>query len=417
LAEAELRLALADDPDDSFAHALLALCLAHRKQFDPATAEAEQAVACGPDRPFAHYALATVRYHRNHYPEAEAAVREAIRLSPADPDYHSLLAAIRMEQQDWAGALAAADAGLEHDPEHAGCTNLRAMALVKLGRRAEAGAAIAGALERDPDDAFTHANKGWALLHDGEPTKALDHFREALRLDPELEFARAGMIEALKARYWVYRQVLRYFLWIGRLSPQARWGVVIGLLVLQRVVVAVGEQNPGLRPVLQPVLVAYLVFVVTTWTAGPLSNLFLRLNRFGRLALSADERAGANWVGVCAAAAVAGGVYGLVVPFPHDVLGERAALMFLILLLPLSGVFACERGWPRRVMAVYTAGMFAAGVTGLALLASGFYIGDDDPEVALDRVRVGLAVLRANLWAGFLSGFVANALMAVRPRV
>ena len=44
LAENELRQALGSDPDDSFAHALLALCLAKRKQFKEATTEAEQAV-------------------------------------------------------------------------------------------------------------------------------------------------------------------------------------------------------------------------------------------------------------------------------------------------------------------------------------------------------------------------------------
>ncbi|MDB5311521.1 MAG: tetratricopeptide repeat protein [Gemmataceae bacterium] len=46
---------------------------------------------------------------------------------------------------------------------------------------------------------------GWALLHARQPAEALTHFREALRLDPTNEWARDGLIEALKARYWVYR--------------------------------------------------------------------------------------------------------------------------------------------------------------------------------------------------------------------
>ena len=62
LAEAELRQALAHDPQDAYAHALLALCLAAREKFDAAIAEARQAIHLAPDFPFAHYAHARVLY-------------------------------------------------------------------------------------------------------------------------------------------------------------------------------------------------------------------------------------------------------------------------------------------------------------------------------------------------------------------
>jgi len=417
LAEKELRPALAADPDDAPAHALLALCLVNQKKLDPATEEAERAVACGPGLPATHFALATVRYFRRHYPEAGAAVAEALRLDPAEPDYYALLAMIRGEAEDWRGALAAADGGLEHDPEHAGCVNLRAMALVKLGRRDDAGAAIEGALARDPDDAFTHANRGWAYLHEGDPKNALDHFREALRLDPELEYARGGMIEAMKARYWVYRQILGYFLWMSRLSPRARWGVILGLVAGQQVLARAGEANPGLAPFVEPILIAYLGFAVTTWTAIPLSNFFLRLNRFGRLALSRDQRVASNWVAGCLTVALAGLTFWALGPREYDFVGFPTAMTFLIMVLPLSATFGCAPGWPRRVMGVYTAGMFVAGVAGLGLIVSALAVADTAYPVAVERIRNGFDVLKVHLWAGFLSGFVANALMRVRPRL
>ena len=43
LAEAELRQSLASEPQDAYAHALLALCLSKRESFQEATDEARQA--------------------------------------------------------------------------------------------------------------------------------------------------------------------------------------------------------------------------------------------------------------------------------------------------------------------------------------------------------------------------------------
>ncbi len=175
LAETELRQALASDPDDAYAHALLALCLAEREKFEDSTHEARQAIQLGPDSPFAHYAHARVLYDRNHHQEARAAIAEAIRLDPEDADYYSLLAGIHFDEKRWPEALNAAEQGLQFDPEHTGCTNLRAMAMVKLGRKAEAGATIDAALAKNPDNALTHANQGWTLREQGEPRKALEH--------------------------------------------------------------------------------------------------------------------------------------------------------------------------------------------------------------------------------------------------
>jgi tetratricopeptide (TPR) repeat protein len=290
LAAAELHLALADAPNDPEVFALFAECLTGQKKYAEAAEMAGKAVAAAPDQPIGHAALALVQFRRHRYAEAEAAADEAVALDPTNPGHHALKAAVRAEREDWTGALIAADRGLEHDPEHAWCGNLRAWALIHLKKGPQAGATLDAALARDPEDAFTHANRGWGYLHDGDPKKAAVHFREALRLDPDLELARVGMIEALKARYRLYRWVLGYFLWMSRFSPQVRWGIVLGLLVVQQVIAGVSRSNPALEPYLFPLLVGYATFALTTWTAAPLSNLFLRLNRFGRHALSPDQR-------------------------------------------------------------------------------------------------------------------------------
>ena len=416
LAESEARRALADDPDNAVAHALLSQCLLNLDNYPEAADEAGRAIAADPALPFAHFAAAAVAAARNRYPEAEAAATEAIRLDPTNAQNYSLLAAIRAEQEQWVGALRAADAGLEHDPEHAGCTNVRAMALTRLGRKAEAAATLDGALARDPDNAFAHANRGWALLHERKPKDALHHFREALRLDPDLDYARAGIIEAIKARYWVYRQVLGYFLWLSRLSPQARWGVVIGLLVLQQVIAGTARANPDLEPYLFPVLVGYLAFVLTTWVAVPLSNLFLRLNRFGRLALSPDQTAGANLVGGALVVTVACLVYAVAADAPFDAPGWFGALGFALLMMPLSVVYAVSPGWPRRAMAAYTAGMAGLVAVSLGRMGYGLQLAVADDPAAVAWFGSGLGLTRYFGWAGLASGFLANWLSGVRPR-
>jgi tetratricopeptide (TPR) repeat protein len=211
LAEEQIRQALVHTPNDSHAHGMLAYCLCQRQQLKEALAEARMAVHLGPDQSHAHYIHAHVLDRMDNLKEAEASVRQAIAINPTEAAYHGKLAGLKLQQRQWQEALEASEAGLEHDAEHVLCNNLRAQALVKLGRRAEAGLTMDAVLARDPDNAYTHANQGWAMLERGDHRKAMEHFREALRLEPTMEWARAGIVEALKARNVVYRVMLKYF--------------------------------------------------------------------------------------------------------------------------------------------------------------------------------------------------------------
>jgi tetratricopeptide (TPR) repeat protein len=394
LAERELRLALAGAPDDPYPHALLALCLCERQQYVEATEEARTAIRLDPDLPRSHHILARILLERHRPDEALPAIREALRLAPDRPDHYALLAAICLELRDWQGALAAAEKGLQADAEHAACTNLRAMALMRLGRRDEAGATLAGTLARDPEDAWSHANQGWVFLHGGERHKALEHFREALRLQPGLDYARAGMVEALKSKNILYALMLRYFLFMARLSHRAQWAIVVGAYIVYRLLGEWADKDPQVKPWVTPLLVGYVVFAVLTWIAGPVFNLLLRLDRFGRHALSPDQVSASNWVGAVLGLALLSLVVWLVT---QDLLALLGAFYFGFLLLPLSAVFNCQRGWPRRTMALYTLGLAAVGLS----------------VVPLSYVPGSLAVLALQAFGlgSLLSGFVANFLM------
>ena len=405
----ELRQSLSADPHEPYAHALLGLCLAKREKFQEATEEAEQAIHLSPDFSFAHYALASILRERHRNEEALVAINEALRLDSSDADYFAMLSNIHVDEKRWREALEAAERGLQLDSENIACTNLRAIALVKLGRKAEAGATIDAALSKNPDNAITHANQGWTLLERGEPKRALEHFREALRLDPQNEWARHGIVEALKARNIVYAVMLKYFFWMSRFRGRTQWVIILGGYFGNRMLGVVAAAQPSLAPWILPLRILYVVFALMTWIADPLFNLLLRLNRFGRLALSRQQVVAANYLGTCiflALVGLAGWVaFGTVGPWPF------AAAVFGCLAVPVSGVFKCASGWPRNTMAIYCAALAIIGVLSLVCFtAVEWHPGkraSDDAAWAL----FGMFLLGA-----IGSTWLANILISQRPR-
>jgi Flp pilus assembly protein TadD len=343
--------------------------------------------------PFTHYAAGIVFQERNRFGEAEAAAREAIRLDPEDADYWSLLAQCLFSQQKWKDALEAADAGLKFNPEHSSCINLRAMALVKLGDKAGAAATIEQDLRRNPHNALSHANQGWTLLHQNDPKKALEHFREALRLNPNNEWARDGMIQALKAHHLIYRMMLRYYLWMSRFTRKGQWGLIIGFWVGMQVLRAVEQQYPGLAPFIYPVMAAYVVFVFAGWLADPIFSLSLMFSRFGRYLLSRTQQVGCVVVG--------GLLLGALVMVPVGYFEDMpiiflAGLFMGLLTLPTSAAYKARERMQLVMMTVYT-----AACAGAAVVAMGLLLADNES---------GLGVLQGVAWGCVLSSLASNVL-------
>ncbi|MGC3970265.1 MAG: tetratricopeptide repeat protein [Pirellulales bacterium] len=393
-AERRLREVLLSDPQNASAHVLLSTCLLERKAYDEATNEAETAVGLQPDAPQTHFAMARVWHARRYADRAMQALEQAIRLDPHDADFHAFRAALLFEQSRWQDALAAAEAALAIEPEHVGANNFRAMALVKLGRRSEAGQTIDAALARDPEDAFSHANKGWALLEAHKPKEALGHFREALRLEPNLEYARVGIIEALKARNPLYGFFLRYALWMAKLPPRWQFGVILGAFLGNRLLRGVARENPALEPYLMPIFVAYGVFAIWTWLARPIFNLLLRLHPLGKHALSPEEKTETNWIGgllgaalLCAAASFFIDESGVLIV---------AAMMLGALALPAYLYFQASPGWPRKIL------LGAIAVMGWALAAVLMAVWNDDVLASTIHTQTFLFTWLATVWGGQL---------------
>lgn len=388
MAEREYRMALAQDPHDADAHALLALVLAEREdRRAEALEEAHAAIGLAPDDPFPHYAEARVHLEAERWDEARRAAEHAIEIDPDDADYYTLLAAAHGGRRRWKEMLEAADEALSIDPGHSGATNLRAHALVHLDRRDEAGRTLQGALARNPDDSHTHANQGWARLHAGDRTGALTHFREALRLDPESEWAREGLAEAMKAKSPIYAAMLRYFLWMNRLEPRTRWMVILGGYFGYRVVRSVSANNPQLAPWLLPLIIAYAAFVLLSWTAPQIFNAVLLASKEGRYVLLPEQRrsGGLMAAGIGAVAALL--ALALLAGLEWAWLG---VILFAVLLIPLGATFNGPRGRPTRVMGILTPSLYAVATAAMVLDATG----RDDLATTLSTVvLVGVVII------------------------
>lgn len=277
LAEKELRLALSLDPDYASAHALLAMCLSEKKQHSEAIQAIGKAIALSPDYAGFHYIYAGILREQRKLDAAKDAILEALRLDPEDADFYARLACIQYDQTKYAEALKSTEQGLRIDAEHVWSMNMRLLTLLELGQIADAEAEVNSTLAIAPEHPFPHTVKGWVLLHQTRIPEAMHSFREALRIQPDQEWARLGLLEALKARNWLYRLILRIDLWRSRLTTAQR-AVFVALLII-----------PQTRAL-------FLLLLLFIGLAKYLFTFLLWFDPYGRLALNQKEIAQNKWV-------------------------------------------------------------------------------------------------------------------------
>lgn len=409
-AEEEFRGCIAEVPEFGLAYTHLALCLVEQGKFREAQQFAKEGIALDGASSFAHYALAVVMIRSHRFAEARQALDEAIRLNPRQPAYFGALAHLHFENHHWSDALAAADAGLELDPENDQCTNYRAMAQRQLGRHGDAVATIEAALARNPENAITHCNQGWQSLEAGKADDALRYFSESLRLDPTSNMARAGLVEAFKAKNPLYRPLLWFLLWSNKLSHGAQWAVMIGSFFVLKSVREASESSPQLEPYLSVVILLLVIAIQLTWIGEPLFNLMLFLHRRSRQALSGDQTAGAILVGSLVGTALILYVASLAL---GNVWLRLGALAVAALIIPASTIFRCVRGWPRNVMIADV--LVLAAIAGFLAIATIIY--HDTPAheapgmVAAIKTGINLFVQGA-----IFSQILAIFMMRSRPR-
>ena len=334
-AESILGSLFANDPANPAVLHLLCELKLEQDKFHEALQLANNAIVLNPADADGFYLRARVHLQLDYYDESEKDLEQAIAFDPYDANYFGLLAMIKTDRKQFSEALEYADKGLEVDPENMLSLNARSTALIKLGRKHESFTTIEGALRNDPSNAYTHANYGWGLLEKGEHKKALEHFTEALREQPNLEVARGGMIEALKARYAVYRIFLKYSFWMGNLQQKYQWGFIIGLYVISKILRTVAAKYPAWEPFVLPVVIGIALFAFSTWIFTPLSNLFLRFNKFGKHLLEKPDIISSNLVAVSVLVAL---VSVLMYFITDESVYSAAAIFGLSMMIPLGVV-------------------------------------------------------------------------------
>ncbi len=356
----EVEQALAFDPENAEALQYLALVRYNTNDHKGGLKAAEQLLGKRPDDPTAHYLASINLVELKKLPEAEAHIQEALSQDADDPDYYAVLARIHIQKKDFQTALRFVEIGLESEPEHLECLNYRTLCLTKLGRKEETHFAVLETLAAAPDNAYTHTNVGWSKLELGDHQGAKQHFAEALRLDPSYEYARDGMLEALKAKNFFYRYFLYYVFWLSKKTEKHQWTFIIGIYFGTQIIGRYREEYPFLTPVFY-VLVA---FALLSWITEPFFNLILRFDSVARHALNDDERNASTVVGVGILAAITALTVSFLRP-EQESYWVVVAMYFALSMIPASRYFMTERAGLRKKVGIYALALIAVG--GLAL--------------------------------------------------
>lgn len=344
---------LAIEPNNIQCLMMLAEIKIENDDLNAALAIINDAIGIEPDHDGLYYSKSRMLFNKGKTEEALQCIQEAIILDPYDADHYALQGFILNAMKSYSSALDSANEALSIDSSHILGLNVRSTALLKLNRKEDSFSTIEEALNQDPNNANTHANYGWGLLEKGNPEKALEHFRESLKNNPNLEYAQAGMGEALKAKYAVYRWFLRYSFWMQNLTSKNQWVFIIGFYLVSKGLRVLANTYEVLSTYLTPIIILLAIFAFSTWVMLPLSNLLFRLNPYGKHLLTATERKSANFVGISVLILL----IGLVTMFVNVDLGSAIAVFGFTMMVPFSKMFSS----PRLFFMTYAIGMAVLG--------------------------------------------------------
>ncbi|MFK8184442.1 MAG: tetratricopeptide repeat protein [Phormidesmis sp.] len=277
LAIEEALALLAASPNSDLAYNILSFSQVRQQQCPEAIRSAKQEIALAPNDSFHHYRLADALFLSEQYEAASKAITTAFQLNPQEPSYYALASAIYHDWGQLPSALDFAKQGLKIDPDHAGCLRVYIMGLADTEQWDVAEKAVARSLQLFPDLAFSHAAHGWLSVHQGKNAPAKESFKAALQLDPNSDWARRGMLEAIKSQNLFYRIILQYELWqrkFQRSKPGLFWAFWLAI--------------PQLRAV-------YWLIVGITILIRYLFDIALRFHPYGCLLFTQKEK----WLNNC----------------------------------------------------------------------------------------------------------------------
>lgn len=349
---------------------MMALAKIGKSNFSQAEELCRMLISRQPDEALPHYLLALIREHNRDFAAAHQHVDEAIRLEPSNPEFFAYKANLYLQRQEYNRALEYADTGLRLDAENIQALNARASALIGLNRKDEAFMTINKSLETDPENADTHANMGWSLLHLGKSDEALEHFKTSLQLEPSSQFAKNGLLEAMKARFPVYRYFLMAMLYLGKMGSKNKWAWIIGGYILYRVLLRTAKQFEAVKPFLTPLIIVLALFFISSWIFSPLMNLYLLTNKYGRYSLEPGQKESARFVGI----ALAAGLIFLLFYFITEIDSLfPSAVLALALMIPLGSMNNADTTQGLKKLRYSAAGLTVLAVSCILLALSGSF--------------------------------------------
>lgn len=357
-----IEVLLTQNSDQPFLLSLLAEIHLQQDEPEQAAGVIDHSISLAPEAAYLYYIKSRICICLGQYDEAEKQIAQAISLDVRDAHFHAFHAQIKLLRKQYQEALELADRALEADAENLLALNIRSSALIKLNKKEEAFITIEGALREDPNNAYTHTNYGWGLLEKGNHKKALEHFKEALQNDPAQDMARMGMLEAIKAANPLYRLFLKYSFFMSNLTAKYQWGVIIIFYLITRTLRTIAQKNETLQPYLTPIVILLTVIAFSTWVIAPISNLFLRFNRYGRLLLDQNEKRNSSLVALSLVVSFIGLI-------SYFLLGDDRFLSIaafgFAMMLPLGILFS--GGKNQKTLQIYTLAMTTAGVSAIIL--------------------------------------------------
>jgi tetratricopeptide (TPR) repeat protein len=298
-AEDLLNQALTQDPNNIYClHLLAEVNLA---QDDPKKAKhfIDIAIGLAPHMDALFATKAKVMLNVEKYDDAEELLKQAIQLNAQEASYYAMLAHISLSRKRYKESEQLAEKALSLDPANLLALNVKSTAQLKQNKKRESEETLKGALGENPEDSYTHANYGWNKLEMGDHKAALEHFKESLRYNPNNSYAQAGMMQALQARYFVYRWFLKYQFWLGNMGAKYQWYFIIGFYLGMQGLSYVADNVPALSPFLTPVVILLALIALSTWVIAPLSQLLFSFNKYAKFLLDEKEKRSVLFTGVC----------------------------------------------------------------------------------------------------------------------
>lgn len=291
-----LQRALAADPENGYAHAMLALALIDTNQFKAAEREARLGVQYDPEEPFCHLVLGLTLMNLERHREAEQAFREALRLNPEYDSAYAWLAHIAVGRARWSEAEQYARHALSLDPEND--TALKALAISAWfnGRVDEAEQRAREGLKRNPEEADYHWILAMAAARRNDAQRARQHSLDALAIDPTHEGAKETLIWAVGIRAKIMLPALRFNFLLMRLPPAIQivaliaFFVTIRLLRMLRRELAASPDTEWLATIMLPLTAALSLFWLYLIIVPPLFRWWLRYSRDARIREAARQR-------------------------------------------------------------------------------------------------------------------------------